>query len=355
MLARAGAGRRSTAPRPALTSRSSGSSCADVNARAGGELGTPLRSLSDQAQGEEGFEACLKFLRGRGAVPRPLRPGDAFASPLPDGRFGAVKLLRALEGASLVGVSRWVGDTPPTIRTRGIGPLTHGLPGRKFQASWHPGEPDRTSKFLGRLPLTNEEESFDSDGWATGWEPFMASVVLYREGHLPLEAYQRAYGDAMARASRGERREGPARALSLARFWELIERTAPTRDEARRLVRALAELRRAEVRGFQERLARLLYALDGERFAVRGAAELPEYLSPDLFLYQRAYVVGRGRRFFESVLHDPTSMPPGECEDLIDAAARALQRVDGTPDDEPIATSVSFETYSNEGAWRRRR
>lgn len=179
----------------------------------------------------------------------------------------------------------------------------------------------------------------------------MAALVLVRESGMSGEKLWELIRKADVKDGAPEPATKPMR---LTQFWRLLETTSPCRDCANELVQSLARLRPQSIRGFHERLARLLYELDGPEHAARGAEPDDDYLSPDRFLYQRCWVVGQGRAVFQATLSDPTKMPfEDECEDLIAAAPRALARLEDQDDDECyIPTSVSYETYSNKARWR---
>src|SRR4029453_12624579 len=80
-------------------------------------------------------------------------------------------------------------------------------------------------------------------------------------------------------------------------------------------VLALALLPDSQIAGFQQVLARKLYALDGRAWARESGPEIwfgdPDRVAVDGFLYARCLVVANGREFYDSVLADPTTMPKG--------------------------------------------
>jgi len=43
------------------------------------------------------------------------KPGGVYASPLADGRYGVIRVLRVLEKSSLIAVSPWLGQEPPAL------------------------------------------------------------------------------------------------------------------------------------------------------------------------------------------------------------------------------------------------
>jgi hypothetical protein len=145
-----------------------------------------------------------------------------------------------------------------------------------------------------------------------------------------------------------------------ATFWSLIDRFDWSKDEDDDIIEpavvALALLPDSQIAGFQQVLARKLYALDGRAWA-RESGELiwfgePDRVSVDLFLYARALVVANGREFYDAVLADPSTMPKdSDFEAILMLAADAYDRKTGLEWEELDDTDVSFETFSNEAGW----
>ncbi|MCW8138097.1 MAG: DUF4240 domain-containing protein [Planctomycetota bacterium] len=140
---------------------------------------------------------------------------------------------------------------------------------------------------------------------------------------------------------------GP-QALEPDAFWALSEGTAPVDGDTRALVDALVRRGAGDVQRFQERLALLLWRLNGPAYVGVGA---DGYLSPDHFLYRRCHVVSRGRDHHETYLAEPRPIPMDECEDLLFAAREALQRLEGR-EVVSVLTETDFETYATVEAWR---
>jgi hypothetical protein len=143
--------------------------------------------------------------------------------------------------------------------------------------------------------------------------------------------------------------------MNEAAFWELIDlvdRDVLLEDEdeaVEPVINALAARTAAEITDFAEILARLLYALDGRRYA-NEAGESKEH--PEAFLYARCFVVAQGEAHYRKVLADPTQMPKSvdeQCEPLLDVASIAHEGVTGDPLE--LETSVSPETGSNRAQW----
>ena len=146
-----------------------------------------------------------------------------------------------------------------------------------------------------------------------------------------------------------------------ATFWSLIDRFDWSKDEdddaiIEPAVLALALLPDSQIQGFQQMLARKLYALDGRAWARESGPEMwfgdPDRVAVDGFLYARGLVVANGREFYESVLADPTTFPKdADFEAILMLAADAYDRKTGLVWEELDDTDVSYETFSNTGGW----
>src|SRR5689334_18762266 len=96
-------------------------------------------------------------------------------------------------------------------------------------------------------------------------------------------------------------------------FWSLIDRFDWSKDDDDDIIEpavvALALLPDSQILGFNQVLARKLYALDGRAWAQNAGEAVwwgaPDRLSVDAFLYARCLVVANGREFYDAVLADP--------------------------------------------------
>lgn len=146
-------------------------------------------------------------------------------------------------------------------------------------------------------------------------------------------------------------------AMPLDEFWSLMEKVDRQalgmgegfeRQALAPLALALSSRSKEDLEAFEERMAQILYALDGKRFV--DAAGMNG--SSDSFLYARAYVVAMGRKYYESVLRDPSLMPKSIeqwCEPLLYAARDSWKK--STGHELNYVPSVSFESGSNKSQW----
>jgi hypothetical protein len=148
--------------------------------------------------------------------------------------------------------------------------------------------------------------------------------------------------------------------VTLDDFWSLIDsiqtaRIAPdSEDEAvQPLIENLSSHSDDDIFQFTEHLAQMLYDIDGKAYA--DATDMAGD-SDDAFLYCRCFVVGSGRRHYESVKLDPAKMPTDtdawfEALLYVGQNAWALKH-DSDSDDFPHVTRLSYESGSNTALWR---
>jgi hypothetical protein len=124
--------------------------------------------------------------RRRKPQPIPLsqvEPGDLFALPLEDGRWGACRVLRKSTDPLQVVVqtSAWIGDAPPADLNdpRLVTPLllTHHAWGGVADLHWVSDPVPADAVRLGRLPVTAEEAAAECNSWS-GWASCQIQPLL---------------------------------------------------------------------------------------------------------------------------------------------------------------------------------
>jgi Protein of unknown function (DUF4240) len=146
--------------------------------------------------------------------------------------------------------------------------------------------------------------------------------------------------------------------ISVSEFWAAIEsvnQSALDREEEnlalQPLTQALELFSFAEIEGFEQYLAEVLFAIDGEDF-FNASGET----SGDAFLYCRCYVVAKGLQFYNAVLQQPALMPNKDCESLLYVARKAWAAKTGEEEDAwPFIASVDYETGCNAERWATRK
>jgi hypothetical protein len=113
-----------------------------------------------------------------------LIAGDTFAVRLPDGRFGACRVLRTsfrdFPHSALVAAPAWVGAEPPPLtepRLRLVQRLTtEGWAGQPNALWVHEARVPETWTYLGVLPASGTEEKL-YPGITGDWESFPAGIL----------------------------------------------------------------------------------------------------------------------------------------------------------------------------------
>jgi hypothetical protein len=105
---------------------------------------------------------------------RNVRAGDVFLMPLPEGRFGACRVLQTREGprAALVATTPWLGSAPPGLgepRLREILHLTHHAWRNQRCARWVSDPVPASFTRLGTLEPSAKEARLECDSYG-GWE-----------------------------------------------------------------------------------------------------------------------------------------------------------------------------------------
>ncbi|WP_242625327.1 DUF4240 domain-containing protein [Krasilnikovia cinnamomea] len=132
-------------------------------------------------------------------------------------------------------------------------------------------------------------------------------------------------------------------------FWRLVQTLGRNPDDEAfdRLTARLAARSEADLIGFADRLASVLWALDTPAHftAARTASD-------DAFLYIRCAVVAAGQKAFDRVSRNPAALGKfagDEAELLLTVAERAYEQSTGRLWEHE--TPVSYETGSNTAAW----
>lgn len=116
----------------------------------------------------------------------------------------------------------------------------------------------------------------------------------------------------------------------------------------------LAILEDEEIFAFEELMAEHLYKLDTRGFAARLYAE-DEYMSDDMFLYQRCVALVNGKSYFDGLLNGTIQPDPDlEFESILYLPRGAwAKKHNAEPEDYPYLTETSYETGSNAAGWEK--
>ena len=312
-----------------------------------------------------------------------MTEGDIYSVRLRDGRYGAVRVLRSgpvvfLDfNGHLLMPTTYVGAQKPGLDdARLLEPLL------RKRMKWDnnracieifTGVLPPHCEYLGNIPLLPSEQRFTlqiGDGRDGNRYPLVGRIPK-DFGREILEEWLWEHDRERYEAERERRiREQqeaaahkpmkPRPMLDEGQFWEIIglfDWREEGDDDAvmEPVARRLASMKVAEIRAFEERLARLLYRLDTKEHAKHigeGSYEDgAEYFSVDSFLYARCLVVAKGRAFYEAVLANPSAMPnDSEFEALLYLSGLAYERRTGREFEYDHA--VSYETFANTEGWK---
>ena len=307
--------------------------------------------------------------------------GDIFYIPLPDGRFGAVRVLRANgvfepfpEPFHMLAVTEYIDTEPPAPDDPRLRRILHekrlSYDG-KACIGFYCGELPASCGHAGNLPLLPSERHYDffcGDGTDGGY-PICGRIpsdigcnVLdeWRWEH-DREAFLAERERLQAEAAEKAKREKPAKPKNLMddeSFWEvisLLNLAAEDDDPIEQAATYLARKKVADIRAFSEKLALTLYQIDTRAHAMHigESAYNPNaaFFSVDTFLYARCAAVANGKAFYDAVLADPSQMPKNtEFESLLYLSAIAYERRTGREYDHiPV---MEYETFANEDGWK---
>lgn len=273
-------------------------------------------------------------------------------------------MLRVVERMALVATTTWLAKERPSLDSPALREtvINNRFAIRNEPARcWLDARLSDGVELLGVLPPTAAEASMECGVFGSGWYDHCAQDVVLqwrwendREA-LVAEAEQLRNAPAPPRPAKREHKP-----LALRTFWKLIalldwSKTGDDDAVVAPLVCALAERSVDDIVAFEERLADLLYSLDGEIYAREIGEEAyrgpGSYLSADWFLYVRACAVANGGAFYRKVLKDPRQMPKDmEFESLLYVAGKAFEAKTGEYW-EGHATYRSYESFSNEKGW----
>jgi len=307
-------------------------------------------------------------------INQPIRVGDIFKTTLPDGRFGAIRIVKSWNTSFLVATTSYISVEPPSIAD----PLLMSVV-IKNRFSWknepalciYHGKKPVHIEFLGSIPLTPDEEQIKPREGAIS---FLSGGDWHECSDVGLDVYyewrwnhERADYEAEVKKENEERQKArqvqpkPKKMMADDSFWKLISlldwsKTGNDDVVVEPVVTLLAALKKGELRQFHEALCYKLFLLDNQYHARNSVSSESEdwrdELSVDGFLYARCVVVANGREYYEKVLQNPASMPKDlEFEALLYLSQQAYAKKTGDEDFD-YEPGCSFETYSNVDGWK---
>jgi hypothetical protein len=306
-------------------------------------------------------------------TPTKLRPGDLYAYALPDGRYGAVRVLAVKGSATLVVHTAYLGAKRPW---RDDPPLRNELLRQRFDfggtpaLAWLDGKPEGTGQTcVGHIELSDAEReqalaALDARVPKHGWRN------IYPEAHAEWRwAHDRAAfeletsRDAEVRLREQRQKRIPAQSprdpMPDRSFWKLMALHSWTaKDDDAAIAPVVADLAMGSERRviqFAETLAHKLYLLDtrahAEHIGDQAFRGDGKPFSPEAFLDARCMVVAKGEANFQRVLQDPSKIQKNAPFDaLLSISVLAWELITG--DSPEWGTACNIETFSNAAGWR---
>lgn len=191
-------------------------------------------------------------------------PGSVFITPLADGRFGIVRVLRRKIGSghafAFVVPSSWIGSSPVRPSDKEIRAplvLTHHAWNGRRDAAWVTTPVPEAYISAGQIALTAEDEQIELESYAA-WDGFPLQILKqWRWDHdrenLLIEDKERAEKEAEKKKLAAERRAEMLRTITFANL--ALRKWFESWDE---------ELDASNIASSRELLAELIKSLSGE-------------------------------------------------------------------------------------------
>jgi hypothetical protein len=296
---------------------------------------------------------------------RKIEVGDIYAQTLPNGRYGAVRVINQIENSNLVVTTPYIGTELPNIKDE---ILMQTLYEKRFfnenlpALRWVDGRNTKDSIYIGNKPLTDEEKNIKCNVYSGKWSGWLANLVFYEwRWEYDRENFEEEIREEQKKQTRlNSIPQKPKKMMEEDTFWSIVEMIdiIEDLDEEEQLepaVQELAKMKVKDIKQFEETLSYKLYLLDTKNHAENTGdyshgEENKNHFSPDLFLYTRCYVVSNGKAYFELVLNKPQVMPKEKSfEPLLTLASRAYKRRMGK--DFEYYPGCDYETFSNIKGW----
>lgn len=281
--------------------------------------------------------------------------GDIFAVGLPDGRYGAIRVMDHDGRSTMIATTPYMDKALPDIENK---ILKETLVQNRFFFDGAPaisrvdGKPPKELIYIGNLKVKNKMIPTDYSGiWdkTTGIEAYYEWRWIHDRDNFEREI--REDEERMEREANAENQK-PKKMMKEEMFWDII--SFIDEEDTEPAVKALAKLGVRSIKQFEEALSYKLFQLDtmehARNIGIYSYDEAKDHFSADLFLYFRCAVIAKGKEFFESVLTDPALMPKGDTfEPLLELAAEAYERRTGKDFD--YDPGCDYETFSNVKGW----
>lgn len=289
--------------------------------------------------------------------------GDVYAVKLPDGRYGALRIVNCDRTSYLLATTPYIGETIPMVENN---VLSKTLLQNRFYFEnapaicWFDGKIPETFIYIGNIQGTKKmKQSIYGGTWdeTTGMEAFYEWRWINDRDNFENEILEeeRKIEQLM------EKPQKPRKMMTDETFWYIISLLdwESVNDEDEVIEVAVRELEKMGVRNikqFEEAMSYKLYLLDTKEHAnnigeYSFSKNKDDYFSPDVFLYLRCEVIAKGEDFFNAVLEYPALMPKENTfEPLLSIATESYERLTGK--EFQYITGCDYETFSNVVGWK---
>lgn len=297
---------------------------------------------------------------------RNIQLGDIYASKLPDGRYGTVKVVNKIENSYLIYTSNYINSILPTVDNKEIHEIliqNRFLYDNDPAIEWIDGKLHKDLVFIGNVPITDYEKSIESSTYGGKWNPYIAIGVYLEWRWLhDRENYEREIHERQNRETEEflNKPQKPKKMMDDATFLSIIsmldfENANFNEEILRPAIVELSKTSVKDIKQFEENLAYKLYLLDtkvhAKNIGENSYSDTETNFSPDLFLYIRCFVIAKGQEFYELILNNPRKMPKDNSfEPLLYLASEAYTKRMGKEFE--YITGCDYETFSNVDGWK---
>jgi hypothetical protein len=114
---------------------------------------------------------------------RKIEVGDIYAQALPDGRYGAIRVINQIEHSNLIAITPYIAAELPDINDGVLMQILYETRGffQSFPAlTWVEGRYAKDSIYLGNKPATDEETNKKCNRYGGKWGGWPANNVFYQ-------------------------------------------------------------------------------------------------------------------------------------------------------------------------------
>ncbi|MGG4491173.1 DUF4240 domain-containing protein [Metabacillus idriensis] len=290
--------------------------------------------------------------------------GDVYAVNLPNGEYGAIRILDKNDYSYLLATTPYKGTEIPSIENKILGEIL--IQNRFFYDNdralvWVDGKVPKDLVYIGNIPLTKKERKIKCNSFGEKWDTSDGiEVFLEWRWENDRENFEREIREEAERdIEEFNTIQKPKKMMKDESFWSIISllnfNAECDEDIIEPSINELAKMSVRDIKQFEEAVAYKLYLLDTKEHAKNigeySYGEEKNYFSADLFLYFRCSVVAKGKEFFESTLSEPKNMPNDDSfESLLSLASDAYRRRTGKEFE--YYTGCDYESFSNVEGWK---